>query len=143
MKINLQFNSQSKSKNILQATKIAKKLNGELDGKYYNLYFDSIDNDNLLKLSSLVEFLSSSRIFIDGEDCGPYHLEERVDSIVDCVDYTSCFRKCSHNDKFELKMAEEYCTKFDKRITIEGREISWITNKMIYHPLKIRIINMY
>ena len=81
-------------------------------------------------MSSLVEFLSSSHIFIDGEDCGrPYNSEERVDSIVDCYDYSSCIRKCSHNDKFELKIAEEYCTKFDKRITIEGREIVWIKNE--------------
>ncbi|KKN28247.1 hypothetical protein LCGC14_0856280 [marine sediment metagenome] len=130
MKINLQFNSQSKSKNILQAIKIAKKLNGEFDGKYYKLFFDTIDDDNLLKLSSLVELLSSSRILIDGEDCGhPYHLEERVDSIVDCYDYSYCNGKCSHNDKFEQKIAIEYCPKFEKRITIEGREIYWPNNE--------------
>ncbi|MBA7584206.1 hypothetical protein ES708_26159 [subsurface metagenome] len=55
-------------------------------------------------------------------------MEERVDSIVDCYDYSSCIGKCSHNDKFELKIVEEYCPKFEKRITIEGREISWISN---------------
>lgn len=61
------------------------KLNGEFDGKYYKLFFNSINGKNLLVLSSLVEFPSGSHIFIDSEDCGrPYHLERRINSIVDC-----------------------------------------------------------
>ncbi len=112
MKIVLQFNSQSKSKNILKAIKIAKKLNGELDGKYYKLFFKSINDENLLVLSSLVEFLSGSHIFIDGEDCGrPYHLERRINSIVDCYYESICNEKCLHDDKFELKIASEFCNK--------------------------------
>ena len=122
-KIIIQFNSQSKSKNISKAIKIAKKLNGELDGKYYKLFFNSINDENLLVLSSLVEFLSGSHIFIDGEDCGrPYHLESRINSIVDCYDDSFCNGNCSYKDKFELKIAKEFCNKFKEPIKTKERK---------------------
>jgi len=113
----IQFNSQSKSGKISEAIKLAKSLKAKFDGKYYEVLFNSINDKNLLELSSLVEFLSGSRIFIDGEDCGrPYHLENRINFIVDCYADSYCDGNCSHNDKFDLKIAKEFCNKFKESI---------------------------
>jgi len=114
-KIIIQFNSQSKSKNISKAIKIAKKLNREFDGKYYRVLFNSINDKNLLVLSKLVGFLSGSRIFIDDEDCGrPYSLDERLDFITNCPEYDICSGNCSiiMFGEDDLKIARRICKKF-------------------------------
>ena len=115
MKIVIQFNSQSKSKNIPEAIKIAKNLKAEFDGKYYRVLFDSISDKNLSILSRLIGYLSGSILFIDNEDfrC-PYNLEERIDYVINCPRKLDCNGQCLHCNEFDLKIAREYCYKFKK-----------------------------
>ena len=65
MPVIIQFNSKSKAKNIPEAIKIAKKLKGELDGDFYRIEFDSLEDKDLVSLYKLVGGLKQSKLIAD------------------------------------------------------------------------------
>jgi len=66
MPVIIRFNSKSKAKNVPEAVKIAKKLKGDLEGNFYRIEFDSMENKDLVSLYKLVGSLKQTKLIADG-----------------------------------------------------------------------------
>ncbi len=65
MKAIFRFNSKSRAKGIPEAIEITKRLNGELEKGFYKIEFDSIKDQNLLRLQQLVGHLKQTTLLVE------------------------------------------------------------------------------
>jgi tetratricopeptide (TPR) repeat protein len=79
MKAIFQFNSKSKAKGITEAVEIAKKHGGKLEEGIYKVEFDSLEDNNLLKLQQLVGHLKHSTFFVDDKETNKSPVQDTSD----------------------------------------------------------------
>ena len=68
MKAIFRFNSKSKAKGIAESIEIARKIKGVLEEDFYIIEFDSLQNENLLRLQQLVGHLKDTSLIVDEKE---------------------------------------------------------------------------